>query len=230
MRKNYETQTSQIVQQTAQIICVIFGCVLLFQLGCQEQAKLAEKPTIAPETAVVGSPEKDETALDKPVPKITFEKTVYDFGQVGTEAKKRVAEFKFTNTGDGLLKITKVERCCGVVTRLEKAEYAPGESGVLKAEYRSSSKVGLDRRIVYVRSNDKTSPRIALTLKIRVASKVSFSPKRLRLFLEEENAGCPKIVLSSLDNQPFAITKFESIGDCITADIDSSVEATKFIL
>ncbi len=230
MRKNYETQTSQIVQRTAQIICVICGCVLLLQLGWQEQAKLAEKPTTAPDTAVVGSPQKDEAALDRPAPKITFEKIVHDFGQVGTGAKKRVAEFKFTNTGDGLLKITQVERCCGVVTRLDKVEYAPGESGVLKVEYRSSPKVGLDRKTVYVKSNDKTSPRIALTIKVRTVSKVSCSPKRLRLFLEEENAGCPKIVLSSLDNQPFAITKFKSTGDCITADIDGSVEATKFIL
>ncbi len=230
MRKNHETQTSQIAQRTALIICVIFGCVLLLQLGCQEQAKLAEKSTIAPETAVVGSPAKDETALDKPVPKITFEKTIYDFGEVGTGAKKRVAEFKFTNTGDGLLEITEVERCCGVVTRLDKTDYAPGESGVLKVEYQSSPKAGLDRKIVYVKSNDKTSPRIALTIKVRIVSKVSYSPKRLRLFLEEGNAGCPKIVLSSLDNQPFAITKFKSTGDCITADIDSSVEATKFIL
>ncbi len=233
MRKNHKTQTSRIVQRTAQIICVIFGCVLLLQLGCQEQAKLAEKPTIAPETAVVGSPAKDETApakLDKPAPKITFEKTVHDFGQVGTGATKRVAEFKFTNTGDGLLKITEVERCCGVVTRLDKTDYAPGESGVLKVEYQSSPKAGLDRKIVYVKSNDETSPRIALTIKVRIVSKVSYSPKRLRLFLEEENAGCPKIVLSSLDNQPFAITKFKSTDDCITADIDSSVEATKFIL
>ncbi len=240
MRKNYETQTSQIVQRTAQIICVICGCILLLQLGCQEQAKLArrrpglaEKPTIAPDTAVVGSPQKDETELaklDKPAPKITFEKTVYDFGQVGTEAKKRVAEFKFTNTGDGLLKITEVEKCCGAKTTLDKTEYAPGESGVLKVEYRSSHKTGTDRKTVYVNSNDKTNPRIALTIKVRIVSKVSYSPKRVRLFLEEENAGCPKIVLSSLDNQPFSITQFKSTGDCITADIDDSVEATKFIL
>ena len=230
MRKNYETQASQIIQRTAQIICVICGCVLLLQLGCQEQAKLAEKPTIAPETVVVGSPEKDETALDKLTPKITFEKTVYDFGQFGTEAKKRVAEFKFTNTGDGLLKITDVVECCGVATRLEKTEYAPGESGVLKAEFISSPKPGLMRQTVYVESNDKTNPRIALTLKAKIASKVSFAPKRLRLFLEEENAGCPKIVLSSLDNQPFSVTQFKSTADCITADIDGSVEATKFIL
>ena len=212
------------------ISALVVGILLLFQLGCQEQAAQIEKPTIAPETVVVGSPKKDETAPDKPAPKITFEKTVHDFGQIGLRAKKRVAEFKFTNTGDGLLKITEAKGCCGVVTMLDKTEYAPGESGVLKAEYRSIPKAGLDRKVVYVKSNDKTSPMIALTLKAQMVSKISFAPKRLRLFLEEENAGCPKIVLSSIDNQPFAITKFESIGDCITTAIDSSVEATKFIL
>ena len=215
------------------ISALVFSSVLLFQLGCQEQAKLAEKPTTAPDTAVVGSPQKDEAALaklDRPAPKITFEKIVHDFGQIGTGAKKRVAEFKFTNTGDDLLKITEVEKCCGVVTRLDKTEYAPGESGVLKAEFVSSQKPGPMSRTLYVRSNDKTNPRIALTLKVKIASKVSYSPKRLRLFLGEENAGCPKLVLSSLDNQPFAITRFKSTGDCITADVDGSVEATKFVL
>ncbi len=223
MRKNYETQISQIIF----VICV---CVLLLQFGCQEQAKLAEKPTTAPDTAVVGLPEKVEPVLAKPAPKITFEKIVYDFGQIGTAAKKKVAEFKFTNTGDDLLKITEVEKCCGVVTRLDKTEYAPGESGVLKAEFVSSQKPGPMSRTLYVRSNDKTNPRIALTFKVTIVLRVTYSPKRLKLFLEETNAGCPKIVLSSLDNQPFAITLFKSTSDCITADIDDSVEATKFIL
>ncbi|MHC4106109.1 MAG: hypothetical protein ACYSR9_14295, partial [Planctomycetota bacterium] len=52
----------------------------------------------------------------------------------------------------------------------------------------------------------------------------------LRLFLGEENAGCPKIVLSSIDNQPFSITHFTSTGNSITADVDGSAEATKFVL
>jgi len=225
------------------LLFLAVGCVLLLQVGCQEQAKPAEKPTTAasllpsktagaPETTVVGSPEKAEASLaglDKGGPTITFENIVYDFGQVGLGAEK-VAEFKFTNTGEGLLEIADVERCCGVVTKLDKTEYAPGESGVLKAEYRTSQRPGLDRKILYVKSNDKTKPRVALTLKAEVVSKITFEPKRLKLFLGEENAGCPKIVISSLDNQPFMITEFKSTADCITADVDSSVEATKFIL
>ena len=208
------------------ISAIVFSSVLLFQLGCQEQAKL-------PETRVVGTPQKAESALaglDKAAPKITFENIVYDFGQVGLGAQKKIAEFKFTNTGDGLLKIEEVEKCCGVVTKLDKTEYAPGESGVLKAEYQTSQRPGLDRKILYVKSNDKTKARIALTLKAEVVSKIAIAPKRLKLFLGEDNAGCPKIVLSSLDNQPFMITGFKSTADCINADVDSSVEATKFIL
>ena len=214
------------------ILALVFCSVLILQFGCQEQATTAEKPTTAPETAAAVSPEKAEAApgrLDKGAPKITFENIVYDFGQIGLGAGKKVAEFKFTNTGEGLLEIADIERCCGVVTKLDKTEYAPGESGVLKAEY-EGSRPGLDRKILFVMSNDETKPRIALTLKAEVVAKITCEPKRLKLFLGEENAGCPKIVISSLDNQPFTITGFKSTADCITADVDSSVEATKFIL
>ncbi len=201
MRKNY----------TVLLIPVVV-CVLLWQFGCQEQIKQAE------------------TQGGKAAPKITFEKLVHDFGQIGIASQKKVAELKFTNTGEGLLKITEVERCCNVTTKLDKDEYAPGESGLLKIEYQSNQKPGPDMQTVYVRSNDKTKPRLALTIKATVVSKVSYSPKSLRLFLEEENAGCPKIVLSSIDNRPFSITQFTSTGECITAEIDGSVEATKFVL
>jgi hypothetical protein len=202
------------------------------QIGCQEQKMPAEKLSVEAQKAVADSPEKAEAEPqdDNPEPIITFEKTVDDFGQVGVTSSKKVAEFKFTNTGDGLLEIKDVEKCCGVVTKLDKTGYAPGESGVVKAEFQVTQKPGLFMKNIYVNSNDKTKSRIALTIKAMVVSKVSYSPKRLRLFLEEENAGCPKIVLNSLDNRPFSITGFTSTGQSIAADIDSSVEATKFVL
>jgi len=198
------------------LLIPVFICILLFQFGCQEQNKLEKAGA--------------KLRSDKAGPKITFEKLDHDFGQIGTMSQKKVAEFKFTNTGEGLLKITEVQRCCNVTTMINKTEYAPGESGLLKIEYQSNPKPGQDSKIVYVRSNDKTKPRLALTIKATVVSKVSYSPKSLRLFLEEENAGCPKIVLSSIDNQPFSIIHFTSTGESITADVDSSVEATKFVL
>ena len=210
------------------LVLLFVGCVLLLQLGCQEQNMPAEKS----EAGLVTSEEEAEAAIqsDEGAPVITFENIIDDFGQVGVTSSKKVAEFKFTNTGEGLLKIKEIERCCGVVTKVDKTEYAPGESGVVKAEFQAYQKSGLYMKNIYVNSNDKTQPRLALTIKAMVVSKVSYSPKRLRLFLEEDNAGCPKIVINSLDDQPFSITKFSSTGESITADIDSSVEATKFVL
>ena len=210
------------------VLLFLAGCVLLMQLGCQEQ----NMPAAKSEAGLVTTEEEAEAAIERGKAEaiITFEKTINDFGEIGVTSSKKVAEFKFTNTGEGVLEIKEVEECCGVVAKVDKTEFAPGESGVVKAEFQASPKPGLFMRNIYVNSNDKTNARLALTIKAQVVSRVSCSPKRLRLFLEEENAGCPKIVLKSLDDQPFSITGFTSTGQSIAADIDSSVEATKFVL
>lgn len=226
MKRKFEIHTSR-------MICVICGLVSFLQIGCQEQAGVAEGPETVPPTPkpAVVQPEKAETApqIDKGTPKIVFDKVIHDFGKVGPRTKN-AGEFKFTNTGDGLLEITKVGQCCGVVTKLSKNKYAPGESGVLKVEYRATQLPTVIRRQLVVHSNDKTRPEFILTLKAEIIAKVACQPKRLRLFLKEENASCPEITLSSLDEQPFSITAFKSTGDCITVDIDPAVKATKFVL
>ena len=193
--------------QTSYMIHVICGLVLFLQIGCQEQAKISEEAQ----------------------PEIKFESLVYDFGEVGPSAKHE-GEFKFTNVGQGLLKITKVSKCCGVVTRLDKMEYAPGESGVLKVEWNSGPLESTTKRQLVVHSNDETNPQTTLTIKAKTVLKVAWEPKRLKLFLDEDNAGCPKITISSVDNRPFSITGFRSTADCITADYDPTEEATEFVL
>jgi hypothetical protein len=202
------------------LVLLLISCVLFLQTGCQEQAKEAvitqEKPEFVAEP-------------DKSSPKITFENEVFDFGQVGPN-KKQTGKIKFTNTGDALLKITKVARCCGVVTRLGKMEYEPGESGELEVTWNSGSRASTMRRKLVIHSNDPETPQATINIKAKVVLQVDWEPKSLRLLLDEENAGCPKITINSTDKQPFSILQFKSTADCITADYDSSVEATKFIL
>ncbi|MHC4437364.1 MAG: DUF1573 domain-containing protein [Planctomycetota bacterium] len=202
------------------LILLLISCILFLQTGCREPAKEAvitqEKPQIVAEP-------------DKPSPKITFESEVFDFGQVGPN-RKNTGKIKFTNTGDALLKITKVARCCGVVTRLGKMEYEPGESGQLKVEWNSGSRPSTLRRKLTIHSNDPQSPQTIINLKAKVVLQVDWNPKSLRLLLDKENAGCPKITINSIDKQPFSILQFKSTANCITADFDPSVEATKFIL
>jgi hypothetical protein len=196
---------------------------LFLQTGCQEPAKSANEALTAQK--------KSEAVAesDKPSPRITFENVVYDFGEVGPN-RRNTGQIKFTNTGEALLKITKVAECCGIVTKLDKMEYEPGESGTLKVAWNSGPRQSTMRRQLTIHSNDPMTPQTILNLKAKVVLQVDWKPKSLRLFLDEENAGCPKITINSLDNQPFSILGFKSIADCIAADYDSSVEATKFIL
>jgi len=208
------------------LVSLAVSSLFLSQVGCQEQARMPEQPTTA-----ATEPEKIEAARQPtgPAPKITFETAVCDLGEVGPNTKN-AGEFKFTNTGEAPLTITKVNECCGVVTKYQKKEYAPGESGTLKIEWTSGSEPTAFRRQLVVHTNDPTAPEAALTIKAQTVLKVACDPDRLRLFLDEENAGCPKLTVSSLDDQPFSITGFKSTSDCITADYDPSVEATKFVL
>jgi len=217
----------------------VVGCLLLVQVGCQKEAKAPEKSKTAlnrqsagPNEPAIG-PVKTKTVpeANEPAPKITFEKVIYDFGEVGPRTTNS-CEFKFTNAGDGLLKIVRVKACCGFAARLKanKKEYAPGESGTVIVTFSASRFRGRLTRYMYVSSNDKAKPSVTLTVKAKIVPKVSYQPERLNLLLKDENAGCPKITLTSLDNQPFAIKQFKSTANSITVDFDASVKKTKFIL
>jgi len=56
--------------------------------------------------------QQSASAAEKLLPRISFEKTVFDLGDVG-QGTKNSCEFRFTNTGRGLLKIGKISRTCG---------------------------------------------------------------------------------------------------------------------
>jgi hypothetical protein len=203
------------MRQKKQVIIAV-SCVFLLLAGCQQQTKKAEEPTAKTESKKAG-------------PKITFENTVYDFGKVGP-GQKLNGQFKFTNTGNAPLKITQVEKCCGAVTQLDKTEFTPGESGILYVRYTSSRMATKMMKRLYVDSNDKAMPRAVLTIKAETVLKVAYEPRTIKLILNKENAGCPKITLTSTDNKPFSITSFAATNGALTADFDGSVKATQFVL
>lgn len=215
-------------------VFVISG-ILLLQVSCQEPPRVTEGPeTMVVERKPVAHPEKPQVAKPEPskdVPKITFKETTHDFGEVGP-GTKNACEFKFTNTGVSLLKIVnvKVSAPCCVRYTLAKREYTPGESGALKVRYNASKYPGQVRHTVIVSSNDKSRPKVTLIVKARVALKVVHKPRELKLLLRGKNAGCPEIMLTSVDKQPFAIKSFSSPGNCITASFVSSKKATEFVL
>ena len=165
------------------------------------------------------------------VSNIVFEKMVHDFGQVAPETKN-VYEFKFTNDGNTPVKIEKVRVSCPkcTVAKADAKEYAPGQSGVIKVTYTADKRPGVKKYSVYVSSDEATSPKIVLGIKVNIVPKVACEPMKLKLSLKNENAGCPKIKIYSTDGQEFSISDFRSIPTCISPGIDPTKKATEFIL
>jgi hypothetical protein len=238
------------------ILTVIVGSILLFQFGCKHQNGVSEEPETGPvetsKTVEVRPPETltpraprpaEKSPADNPTtaegqkpkrknagPKITFEKVTHDFGDI-SPASKNTCGFKFKNTGDALLRIGKIRSTCGcTVPKLKKKEYAPGESGVIKATYTAGRSPGKVTKRLHVPSNDKKNSKIALTLKGTIVVKVTHEPKRIKLFPKNENAGCPQIKLKSIDGRAFAIKSFTSTGKGITVAFDPNKNATEFVL
>ncbi len=218
---------------------LVTGCILFLQAGCEEemeprtlnpnwfqQQKWAAINQQASQQAFQQSPQRMVTAA----PGIAFEKVTHNFGDVGP-GTNHLCEFRFTNTGNGVLKIGEVSKTCGCTPfSLDKTEYAPGESGTLRVRYYAEPPYGNTKKQLFVHSNDRRNPKIALNIEARIAAKVGFEPKALRLSLKHQNAGCPQITLSSLDNQPFSIRSFKSTSNFITAAYNPSAMATSFVL
>ena len=217
---------------------VFVGGALFLLAGCEEesmtpralnpnwfqQQKWAAIHRQAPQRMVTTAPPV------RTEPRIEFDKVTHNFGNVGPQTQ-HVCEFRFTNTGNGVLRIGEVTQVCGCTPFvLEKSEYAPGEIGILRVGYVADPQYGSAKKQLFVHSNDRQNPQVTLNIESRIVSKVDYEPKSLRLSLKHQNAGCPRIVLASIDNRPFSIRSFKSTGNSITADYNPSVSATSFVL
>jgi len=219
---------------------LVTGCVFLLQAGCEEEAM--EPKTLNPDWfkqqtwAAINQQAPQQTLQQAPQrmvtagPVITFEKVTHNFGDV-SPGTNQVCEFRFTNTGNAVLRISDITKACGCTPfSLDKTEYAPGESGILRVRYYAEPPYGDAKKQLFVHTNDRRNPKITLNIEARVASKVDFEPKALRLSLKHQNAGCPQITISSLDNQPFSIRSFKSTSNFITAAYNPSAVARSFVL
>jgi hypothetical protein len=101
-------------------------------------------------------------------PKLTFEETSYDFGSLKKNAVAST-EFVFTNTGKESLNIRALKPNCGcTIIKLEKYDYAPGESGKIEVRFDATGRKGSQQKSIVIFSNDPSAPTQRLTIKARV--------------------------------------------------------------
>lgn len=91
-------------------------------------------------------------------PKIEFVEKNHDFGDVPFKGEA-IVDFKFTNNGDQPLVLSNVKASCGCTTpSWPRGEVKPGESEVIKVQYRTTSRAGSFNKSVTVYSNGSESP------------------------------------------------------------------------
>lgn len=88
-------------------------------------------------------------------PKIQFDKTTYDFGQIHEEGGKVTARFNFTNVGNEDLVLKSVRPGCGcTAANYTKTAVAPGQSGFIDATYNPSGRPGSFNKNIKVTTNE----------------------------------------------------------------------------
>ncbi len=219
---------------------------LAFSLsGCQSPEPMPEAaqqtppearsvPTPAPpesedvaETVVppLSTPSTDNVDL---APKFSIQNAVFKYGEL-KPLSDRKAVFQFSNAGTADLKITEVQGCCGARHQLDKELLPPGETATLSVIYKTGSH-GPFKKNLYLFTNDPKAPRVQLTVEGQVIKTLEALPRKLKLFLNRENAGCRPIKLKALDGEPFRIKNFLCTGDCIDFEFDPNEAALTHVL
>ena len=130
--------------------------------SCKEADKTAEATTnsTAPATeTLTPAPSTTAAPQQNTVDPATLTKVEWldgmdkDFGKI-KEGENLEVSFRFKNVGDKPLVISNVSASCGcTVPETPKKPYAPGETGVIKASFNSSGKVGSQSKQVNVFAN-----------------------------------------------------------------------------
>ena len=85
---------------------------------------------------------------------MTFEKTTHEFGDVKETGGPISYDFKFKNTGDQPIVISNVQASCGCTTPdWTKTPVAPGQSGMIKAQYNPLGRPGHFNKSLTITSN-----------------------------------------------------------------------------
>ena len=139
-------------------LVLIAGATLI---SCKDSDKKTEEnPVAVTSTDATPSSDVQQTSVSTQTQPVVENTTVEwldgsekDFGKM-TEGETLDVSFRFKNTGSKPLVITNVSAACGcTVPEQPKEPIAPGATGVIKASFNSTAKVGPNTKQVYMNAN-----------------------------------------------------------------------------
>jgi len=101
---------------------------------------------------------------ENPEPKMEFKHTTWDFGKI-TEGEVVTHTFKFTNTGNETLVITKCTASCGCTTpKCTSDPIPPGEEGEIVVKFDSHNRLNSQTKNITILANT-VPPENVITIK-----------------------------------------------------------------
>ena len=147
--------------------------------------------------------------------KIVPNEKEFDFGDI-IEGELVSHNFIIINGGTNTLKIDRVKASCGCTAAIPaKTELIPNDSTSIKVEFNSAGRRGLQKKYVYVFSNDPETPQLRLSFSANIVDNKDL-----------KNSGKPSIKLSEY-NHNFGSVKEGEILDysiSVTNNGDSNLE------
>jgi uncharacterized cupredoxin-like copper-binding protein len=103
-------------------------------------------------------------------PKLVLQQIEHDFGDI-VQGEVVSHVFVLSNSGGNLLTIDKVRPSCGCTAAMpEQNELGPGESTNLTVSFNSKGRMGKQKKIVRIETNDPESPQQIITIKGNVVA------------------------------------------------------------
>jgi hypothetical protein len=141
-------------------------------------------------------------------PKMEFDNTTFDFGEVYQGAKVRHV-FQFVNTGEDLLKIDRVRSSCGCTAVLvSEKNLPPGSKGEIQANFDSARFRGAVKKTIYLYSNDPEHPVLQLHVKGKVVEVVTIDPPQVNFGrVSPDQSLAAKVTLRNQGKGPIKLGK-----------------------
>jgi hypothetical protein len=142
-----------------------YSMVIMAAAGCHLKEKNAGSYKSNSEQAAILKDTANFTTIQ------WLDSTHKDFGKIAEGQKLEVA-FRFKNTGDKPLVITRVQPSCGCTIAEQPTEpVAPGGEGLIKASFNSEDRTGINHKTLYVFANTKGSSSNELQFVVEVEKK-----------------------------------------------------------
>ncbi len=99
-------------------------------------------------------------------PRMSFDTSTHNFGDVKRQGGDLIKEFRFTNDGDAPLVIKKITKSCSCMTiTYSRKPVMPGKSAVIKIKYEPhKAEPGIFHKAVQIYSNEPTSKLRLITI------------------------------------------------------------------